>query len=82
MSTNKNKIIIQNLKDSGCDDEFIEKFFRLESERKTNEQMHSLMKYRTGLLAELHECQRKIDCLDYLIFNLKQNKSIQGELNI
>lgn len=72
MDTNKNEIIIRNLKDSGCNNKFIEKFFQLKSEGNIKELMYSLMKYRTELLDELHKSQRKIDCLDYLIFDLKQ----------
>ncbi len=67
-----NKDIIQNLKDADCDTDFIQKFQAAD----VKEQISLLNRYRTKLLNNLHLCQRKLDCLDYLIFNLEQTKDV------
>ena len=59
--------ILQNLKDANCSQDFIEKFIHAGKEAKTK----LLAKHRKLLLNELHINQKRIDCLDYLIFTLK-----------
>ena len=61
-------LIIQNLKDAGCEQNLIDEFLKLEK----SAQFSLLAKHRSNLLEELHKNQKQIDCLDYLIFNLKQ----------
>lgn len=60
--------IIQNLKDAGCEQILIDEFFKLEK----STQFSLLAKHRTKLLDTLHRNQKQIDCLDFLIFDLKQ----------
>ncbi len=67
--------IIQNLKDADCDSKMIEKFLETDN---TSDKVNLLTRYRAKLLENLHVCQKKLDCLDYLIFNLKQ----EGEYGI
>ncbi|MCD8377371.1 MAG: hypothetical protein LUB59_01135 [Candidatus Gastranaerophilales bacterium] len=64
----KNKII-QNLKDAGCSENLVQNFFKLD----VKEQISLLAKHRINLLDTLHKNQKQIDCLDYLVLNLKQN---------
>ncbi len=64
--------IIQNLKDADCDSCFIDKFLNASGK----ERLCLLNRYRKSLLENLHVCQKKLDCLDYLIFNLEQEKNI------
>ena len=64
--------LIQNLRDSGCSQSSIEQFMNSYKERNVNFQINILSKHRAFLLKSLHEIQYKIDCLDYLIFNIKQ----------
>lgn len=74
MSINENNYnnILQNLKDADCDSNLIKKFFELDKDNNTKEQLKLLAKHRRELLNLLHLSQKKIDCLDFLIFNLKQ----------
>ena len=75
MINNKNMTddkILQNLKDANCTSDFIAKFFELTG--KTQEQVKLLSTHRVWLLDELHVSQKRIDCLDYLIFTLNQSK--------
>lgn len=62
------KNILENLKDAGCEQNFINEFFKYEK----TVQLNLLAKHRINLLDKLHKSQKQIDCLDYLIFNLKQ----------
>lgn len=68
-----NDDILQNLKDAGCDSNITDNIIAL---IKTGDRMpvlNLLAKYRKQLLISLHEDQKKIDCLDFLIFNLNQD---------
>ena len=38
------------------------------------QQIELLCKHRRELLDELHGCQDKIDCLDYLLYQLKEKE--------
>ena len=58
----------RNLRDAGCCDEFIREFTELGRGGREAEQRRLLAKRRAELLDELHENQRRIDCLDYLIY--------------
>ncbi len=65
--------IITNLKDAGCSDDIIDKFLHLLKEGNKAAQIKLLNAHRKSLLDTLHTSQKKIDCLDYLIFSIKQN---------
>lgn len=67
--------IVQNLKDAGCDEATIQCFMDKLKSGKQNEGTQLLLKCRCGLLDNLHKEQKRIDCLDYLLFMIKkQNK--------
>lgn len=66
--------VIQNLKDAGCSPEMTEQFMQLRSENQYENQLRLLFGHRAGLLEKLHEYQRKIDCLDYLMNGMKKEK--------
>ncbi len=62
--------IIQNLKDAGCEDAFIERFI-LALENNQNKEVFLLLRgWRNCLLDEIHSNQHKLDCLDYLLREL------------
>lgn len=71
----KDFLLLRNLKDAGCDAEQIEKFFQLQQAGKTRGQLRLLSGQRNLLLKNLHENQRKIDSLDYLLYSMKTNLS-------
>ncbi len=73
MNIKEQQEILQNLKDAGCNSSIIAEFFKLVSDENTNALLKLLQNHRIELLNSLHNIQKKIDCLDYLIFNLKQN---------
>ncbi len=64
--------ILQNLKDAGCSDETVDAFMTLQEEGDYKEQIKLLSDHRKHLLDKLHRNQRRIDCLDYLIYQMEQ----------
>ena len=64
--------IIRNLKDAGCDAETIEHFFSLEKSGSIQKQLKLLSVQRDHLLAKVHKEEKKIDCLDYLVYQLSK----------
>lgn len=64
--------LIQNLHDAGCSQQLIEEFMRSRQEKNMFYQIRILVKQRNLLLEALHKDQNKLDCLDYLLFQLKK----------
>ena len=75
MSLNESsESIIQNLKDAGCDSETIENFMADLQKGKRANGLKLLAVHRKNLLASLHREQKCIDCLDYLVYQMKEVK--------
>ena len=72
MDLKNDKDILQNLKEADCSDEFIEEFFRVRKHGNDKMLVQLLYKHKSQLLEALHDSQKKIDCLDYLIFQIEQ----------
>ena len=66
--------LLRNLRDAGCDEAIIQKYFQLKEEGKRQEQYRLLSMHRASLLDKLHVSQQMIDCLDYLIFSMKKEQ--------
>ena len=71
MMTMDTKQIIENLEDAGCDTALTEQFEALWAKGDQKGQMRLLTGYRRLLLDEIHAGQKKLDCLDYLIYRMK-----------
>lgn len=67
--------LLRNLKDAGCDEDTIKKYVRLEKEGRRQEQYRLLSRQRALLLEQVHSEQHKIDCLDYLVYTMKNKNS-------
>lgn len=67
----KEEMLITNLKDTGCADETIVAFLHYHQTNEQAKQMDLLKKHRNILLQKIHEDQKAIDCLDYLLYRLK-----------
>jgi hypothetical protein len=63
--------IILNLKDAGCPEDVVNAFIQ---ESTTERRLRILARYRGSLLDKIHTEQKKLDCLDYLIFNIKKER--------
>ena len=63
--------VSQNLIDAGCDKVLIEQSISLFNEKNCVSLRNTLSNHRTLLLKEFHNCQKKIECLDYLLYQFK-----------
>ena len=65
--------VLENLRDAGCDDGMIERYREIaaDSEPCGPELIRLLTPHRKALLDALHADQAKLDCLDYLLFQLR-----------
>lgn len=64
----------QMLKDAGCDAETIRRFCALEESpgsQARKQQAQLLRARRRELLAQMHACQERLDCLDYALYRLR-----------
>lgn len=59
--------ILTNLSDAGCGDEEVKKARLLYEAGDTEALIRYFRKCRCSRMEELHESQRKVDCLDFLI---------------
>lgn len=69
--------VIQNLEDAGCSAEFIQKYLEISDSGGTSVRLRLLESQRKELLGQLHAQQRKLDCLDYLRYQLQKNQKNQ-----
>lgn len=60
----------QCLSEIGLDEKLIQRF--IES-RCSPERLCILTRYRAELLDKLHDDQRRLECLDYMIYELRKN---------
>jgi hypothetical protein len=63
--------VILNLQDADCSQEMIQQFLQ---ERDPEKRLRLLSVHRRHLLDGIHDGQRKLDILDYLIFIMKQER--------
>jgi len=67
--------VIQNLKDAGCTQDIIECCMACVEQGKKRELLKRLEEHRTGLLHKVHEEEKHIDCLDYLVYQIRRCES-------
>lgn len=61
------------LSDCGCSSEIIKEIETLQQNGNGEEALRKLRRVRCDLMEQLHESQKKVDCLDYLIRTQKQS---------
>lgn len=67
--------VIQNLRDAGCDKDTIASFMQYYEAGEVKQEQQVLSKHRKDLLDALHVCQKQIDCLDYLAWQIEKKES-------
>ena len=67
------KTMIDNLADAGCTKHDAEIAGELYKNGQADELIRFLKKWRCGLMEEMHESQRKVDCMDFLIRRVERN---------
>ena len=65
--------VLENLRDAGCDDGMIKRYREIAANDGMGgpELIRLLTPHRRALLDALHADQAKLDCLDYLLFQLR-----------
>lgn len=71
-------ILRQNLIDAGCDQKIVKRCMDLVQGKKTAEIKQILARHRQTLLNTVHAEQKKIDCLDYLIYKIDKDQRLGG----
>ena len=62
--------VIQNLEDAGCTMDIIECCMACMEQGKKNELLKRLEEHRKALLHKVHEEEKHIYCLDYLVYQI------------
>lgn len=76
----KTVLLLRNLKDAGCNAAMAEQFLAYEREKKKRAQRQLLLRQKNSLLRAVHENQKRIDCLNFLLYSVEQQiKSSKGE---
>lgn len=66
--------LMENLADAGCDQELAQRFLSLVGQGRKSEAMDLLARHRKALLERCHEAEKKIDCLDYLVYHMEKQR--------
>jgi len=66
--------ITQNLRDAGCQENFIKGFLAALNHGTPAEQERMLEQERRCILEKVHDEQKKLDCFDYLRYTLKKGR--------
>lgn len=71
---NSEEDVIQNLKDAGCDRKIIECFMKCMAQDDVKGQLRLMSEQRQCLLDKVHEDEKQIDCLDYLVYQIDRKR--------
>lgn len=66
------KEILQHLKEAGCGRKMQEQFLRLEKEKNVQGQLKLLSDHRRELQQRVCDGERRIYCIDYLIYQMEK----------
>ncbi|MDE7261661.1 MAG: hypothetical protein K2N78_06330 [Oscillospiraceae bacterium] len=67
-------ILRQNLLDAGCGSDTVQQCMDLVKKRECSELLRLLSRHRRELLDTVHQNEKRIDCLDYLIYQIEKQK--------
>lgn len=62
--------VIQNMKDAGCSQDTIKSCLAYIAQGNKKELLNLLNEHRESILSKVHEEEKQIDCLDYLVFQI------------
>lgn len=75
-ASDKKGMLLQNLQDAGFDTQTISKCISLAEEKKEAQLLYLLAHQKNILLDMVHKNQEQIDCLDFLVYQIKHGKII------
>lgn len=67
-------ILRQNLLDAGCGPDTVQRCMELVKKQENVELLRLLSRHRRELLDRVHQNEKRIDCLDYLIYQIENKK--------
>ena len=67
-------ILRQNLLDAGCGSDTIQQCMDLVKKRECAKLLRLLSRHKRELLDAVHQNEKRIDCLDYLIYQIEKQK--------
>ena len=70
--------VIQNLEDAGCEAGTIRDFLKWFEQGRKEKQLEVLEYQREYLLDRVHRDERRISCLDYLIYQVQEKQDGKG----
>ena len=70
--TDISQAVIQNLRDAGCGRATVEQLREFCRSGELQKQFVLLETHRKCLLGEIHKYEKQIECLDYLVFQMKR----------
>lgn len=70
-------LIYQNLMDAGCDAKTTENCMSFVRAGNFGGMLPILLQYRKALLGSVRSGQKKIDCLDYLIYQIQKMGTVK-----
>ena len=76
MKQESREAFIQNLIDAGCGREHMDCIMECMEQGSREELLKLLEEHRECLLGRLHEEEKQIDCLDYLVYQIGRNSDI------
>ena len=68
-------ILRQNLLDAGCSGDTIRRCMDLAGKQERGELLRVLSRHRRELLELVHLSEKRIDCLDYLVYQIEKQES-------
>lgn len=80
-ANNNKEILYQNLSDAGCSEELKNECMMLAECSDTAELIRLLREYKKAMLASVHMEEKRIDCLDYLMYRLKKENKQEEQKN-
>lgn len=77
-ATDTDGILRQNLVDAGCGPDIVRQCMALAQKQDQSELMRVLSCHRRALLDALHQSEKQIDCLDYLVYQMEKKANKQS----
>lgn len=76
-ATDTDGILRQNLVDAGCGPDIVRQCMALARKQDQSELIRVLSCHRRALLDALHQSEKRIDCLDYLVYQMEKKAKEQ-----
>ena len=71
-ASDKQAVLYENLCDAGCDSQMIEQCVSMAGNHQQEELLRVLAGQRADLMSEIHTNQKRVDCLDFLVYQINR----------